>query len=293
VELRGSKALVTGASSGIGRSIARELARRGSHVAIVARRRDLLDELATEIATAGDPTPLVVAADLSERGAAKRVAEQVMEALGQVDVLVNNAGLGLGARQDVVGDDDAARMVFEVNVWSPVALTRELAPGMKRTGGAIVNVTSTSQVMTWPFMGYYSATKAAYASFTETLRLEMKRTPVHVLEIIPGPVDTAVQGETREVPGLRRALESMPLGDPDALARRVVAALRRGRARRLVYPRVNWLSYVVPGLTRAVVAVQVWRFRDEIDVADSRVIRSGSFGDPVAVAAREAWVRRD
>lgn len=292
MQIEGRGALVTGASSGIGRAIARELARRGARLAILARRELQLEQLADEIAAAGGQRPTVLSVDLGEPGAARSGAQQALDALGHVDVLVNNAGLGLAGRQDVVGDAAAARHVFEVNVWSALALVQQLAPAMKATGGTIVNVTSTSQIMTWPVLGYYSATKAALASFTETLRLEMKQTPVHVIEVIPGPVDTAVQGETRQVAGLDTALAAMPLGDPDQLARRVVRAISRGRRHRLVYPRVNWIPYLHPGTTRTLVAMQVRRLRDQIDPNDPRVLRSGSMGDPIAVEARDAWLQR-
>src|SRR5918999_1577539 len=96
MELRGSRVLVTGASSGIGRELARELATRGAVLAIAARRRELLDRLADEIAASGGPRPAVIDCDLSKRGAAAGLAESASDALGRVDVLINNAGGGVG-----------------------------------------------------------------------------------------------------------------------------------------------------------------------------------------------------
>ena len=87
-----------------------------------------------------------------------------------------------------------------------------LVPGMRVRGtGAVVNVTSFMQVMHWPTMGGYTASKAALAGFTETLRLELQSSGVHVLEVIPGPVQTAMQGESMLIPGLVRASNTQPV----------------------------------------------------------------------------------
>src|SRR5947209_18528826 len=130
------------------------------------------------------------------------------------------------------------RDAFELNFWMPLALIAPAVPSMLARGdGAVVNVTSLAQVMAWPGMGHYSATKAALASATEALRLELIDSSVRVLEVIPGPVDTAIQGESRLVPGFQAATRRMPMGDAAELARLIVRALERGQPR-LVYPRL-------------------------------------------------------
>lgn len=291
MDLAGKTALVTGASSGIGRSLARRLATEGLRLGIVARRQDLLDQLAAEIEEAHGIPPAALVTDLSVRGAADELATTALEALGQVDILVNNAGGGVGGRQTAVGDRDEGREVFELNVWSPVALVSRLVPAMRqRQLGAVVNVTSMAQVMTWPFMGHYTASKAALASFTETLRLELRGSGVQVLEVIPGPVDTPIYGESQLVPGLMKAMGGVRPGNPEVLARRVIRALHRDRAR-IVYPGTLRLPYELPSLVRATVGFQVGRVAAELDPDDGRVLRSGSHGDELARRAREAWAR--
>jgi short-subunit dehydrogenase len=193
-----------------------------------------------------------------------------------------------------VGDDDVAREAFEVNYWSPLALLHALVPAMGERGrGAVVNVTSMAQVSTWPGFGAYAATKGAFGVATETLRMELADSGVHVMEVIPGPVDTAVQGETRLAPGIARMLDRSGLGDAGELARIIVSGLERGRSR-VIYPRRARIAYVLPMLARWEARRQAARAASELDPETRRaleglVVRTGSMGDDVARAAREAW----
>ena len=122
------RVLLTGASSGIGQEAARLLARKGARLALVARREHRLQTLADELAADGAPAPVVIPADLGVRGAAGEVTARAAEALGEVDVLVNNAGASVQGLTWIAGDRDEARSVFETNLWSPLALA-EPAPG--------------------------------------------------------------------------------------------------------------------------------------------------------------------
>jgi hypothetical protein len=195
-----------------------------------------------------------------------------------------------------VGDGEEARDAFETNYWSPLALIKALVPPMKERGhGAVVNVTSMAQVSTWPGFGAYAATKGAFGVATETLAMELAASPVRVLEVIPGPVDTAVQGETRLAPGIERMLDRTPLGDATVLARLTAVALERGKTR-LIYPRRARLGYVLPTLARWDARRLAARAAEETDEAtraalEGLVVRTGSSGDEVARQAREAWER--
>jgi uncharacterized protein len=296
-DLAGSRALITGASSGIGRELAKELAARGTSLAISARRNHLLESLVEEISAAGSVKPAIVEADLSRQGTAQQLAERAMEHLGHIDVLVNNAGGGVGGRIAAVGDRDVAREAFEINYWSPLALIKALVPEMEARGrGAVVNVTSMAQGSTWPGFGAYAATKAALGVATETLAMELLDSPIHVLEVIPGPVDTAVQGETRLAPGIERMLDRTPLGDASVLARLIADALERG-ASRVIYPRRARVAYLFPTLARWDTRRLAARVASETDQATrealgSLVVRTGSMGDEIARQAREAWERQ-
>lgn len=296
MDLNDQRILLTGASSGIGRELGKQLASRGAQLALVARRRPLLEELAAEIAATGPAEPAVLEYDLARRGAAQELATNAQAVLGGVDVLINNAGGGVGGAISSVGDRDEAREAMEVNFWSPLALIGALASPMRQCRhGAIVNVTSGAQVMTWPMFGGYAATKAALATATEALAMELAPSGVRVLEAVPGPIDTAVQGETRLIPGIERMIGRMPLGDAAAMAHRIVVALERGRAR-VVYPRLVALPLWLPALSRRFVRRQAARADSQLDDATREglmglVVRTGSMGDDAPRLAREAWER--
>jgi len=296
INLDGARVLLTGASSGIGRATARRLAQRGARLAVAARRSELLDSLAAEIETAGGTRPVVLPVDLAQPGNAHALAAEVLRHLGVVDVLVNNAGGGVGGSQWSVGDGEQGREALEINHWSPLALIHDLVPPMRARGaGAVVNVTSGAQVTAWPGFGAYAATKAAFALATRTLEMELHGSGVQVIEVIPGAIDTAVQGETRLLPGIERMLDNGPLGNPEVLATRIVHALERGR-RRVIYPSRMRVVFTLPGLARWYARRLARRTWSTVDSARreellNMVVRSGSMGDPIARDAREAWER--
>src|SRR5436190_7497830 len=201
-QLHGRRVLFTGASSGIGRAAAIKLAADGAHLAVVARRRERLEELAEEAAAAGGPRPIVIAADLSTRGGGAAVATEAVDALGAVDVLVNNAGASAQGLSWIAGDREETRAVFETNLWSPLALVAALAPAMVERGeGAIINTGSMVRVSPFPHLGHYSASRAALSLATQTLRMELGPRGVRVVELALGPVDTAGSYENRLLSG--------------------------------------------------------------------------------------------
>lgn len=182
-------AVVTGASSGIGAEIARDLARRGHQVTLVARTVSKLDELAAEITAAGGRAD-VIAADLTDRQARAALLDQVT-ALGLVpDILVNNAGfstLGPVAKAD---PEEEMRMV-EVDVVSVVDLCTRFLPGMVERGrGAVLNVASTAAFQPLPGQAGYGAGKAFVLSYSQSLAGELRGSGVTATALCPGPVDT-------------------------------------------------------------------------------------------------------
>src|SRR3954452_18556100 len=222
----GEAVLLTGASGSIGAEVARELGARGARLAISARRAEMLEEVADSVARAGGARPVVLAADLGRPGEAAELARRAEDALGEIDVLINNAGASMQGLAWLVGDRDGARDVFETNVWSPLALTAAVAPAMVRRGeGAIVNVGSMVRVSPFPHLGIYTASRAALASVTEVLDMELGPRGVRVVEVALGPVDTPSSRENRVLAGADRWLDGRPgLGSVEAAAAAIVGA---------------------------------------------------------------------
>lgn len=245
--------LVTGASSGIGRAVAFALAERGGRLAISARRRSNLEELADQVEDAGLIRPHVIEADLSRPGAAAELAQNAISALRGVQILINNAGVGLVAAQCAVGDDDQARALFETNLWSPLALTRHLFPTLRASGGLVVNVTSTMQAVPIPFVGYYGASKVALAYLTRTLRHELGGTGVSVLEIVPGATDTAAR-DLDLLPWRAGAMRTPPPVSPESVAKAIVKAIEHGEHRR-AHPATSLLPLEIPALGRFIAKI--------------------------------------
>ncbi|HEY0913646.1 MAG TPA: SDR family NAD(P)-dependent oxidoreductase [Solimonas sp.] len=247
LDLRGARILVTGASSGIGRSLALALAREGARLALLARRMPLLESLRDEIVAAGAQAPLLLGADLGEPGAGRQAALEAEAALGGIDVLVNNAGMSITVPQHLAGDSAEARRLFETNYWSPLALVAALTPGMRQRGqGVVVNVTSTLQAVPMPQVGYYCASKSALSRATQVMRHELRDHGIRVMEVVPGGTDTETRQQDEDLP-LRpgKKLPKPPLASPTDSARAIVRGLK-GQAQRVVYPATSLLPLEIP-----------------------------------------------
>ncbi len=184
-----STAVVTGASSGIGADIARELAGRGHGVTLVARREDRLRELAAELAQSG-PRVEVIACDVADSAARATLFDEVDRRGLTVDILVNNAGIGtIGSVTRTPVEDEIAQV--RVNVEAVIDLTTRAVQQMVPRGtGAILNVGSTAGYHPFPGQAGYAATKAFVRTYTEAVRAELAGTGVTVALLCPGPVRT-------------------------------------------------------------------------------------------------------
>jgi len=188
-ELAGLRVLVTGASEGIGRAIAKEAAKRGCRVLAVARKRPDLAALAAEVAVEGG-TLEVLAGDVTRGDDHRAMAAAMTERFGGADVLINNAGIG-ATGHFLDSDPDTLRRIFETNYFGTVELTRVFIPLLKQgTRPAIVNISSVLGRKGWPGRSLYSASKFALAGFSDALRAELDRFGVSVIVINPGLTQT-------------------------------------------------------------------------------------------------------
>ena len=190
IDYRGTTALITGASSGLGVHFARQLAERGADVVLVARRRDLLEDVATELRSSYGITATVIESDLTAEGAVGRLVAELDAQNLAISTLVNNAGFGTRARFENI---DPARVHEEVtlNVTALVDLTRALCPQLlSNARGSLITVASTAAYQPVPFMAVYGATKAFVLSFTEALWFEAQGTGLAVVALSPGATRT-------------------------------------------------------------------------------------------------------
>ena len=232
--LAGRVALITGASSGIGRATALALGAVGVRVALVARRERQLAEARDAIARCGG-TAMAVAADVTDAVSVGRAVDGCVSVFGQLDVLVNSAGVGLFAAVEETDPADL-RAVLDVNVVGTFHATKAALVVMRRQGhGHIVNVASTAGRRGSPYVGAYCASKFAVVGLTESLRVELLGSGIDVTLVCPGATrtpffDVAVR-RTRHHAGLVGPVETA-----EAVAARIVDVVRRPRAEIIAQP---------------------------------------------------------
>ncbi|MFC8801458.1 SDR family NAD(P)-dependent oxidoreductase [Promicromonospora sp. NPDC057138] len=268
-DFRDVTALVTGASKGLGRAYALELARRGARPILLARSEGDLRTLAAEIRERhGGPEPEVVAGDLATPGGPGRILDQLRERGLTVDLLLNNAGAGgagpyldrpLGPQLSAVG----------LNVVGLLALTHALGADMVARGsGGIINVSSTAAFQPMPFQATYAATKAFVLSFTEALAGELRGTGVHVMAAHPGAIATGF------FDGTTATIDARFSDAPDYVAARTLDDYSRRRPAsypgRAVTRAMTWVPRPLPrtAVVRLAGALnRRLRFHEVVDVA--------------------------
>jgi short-subunit dehydrogenase len=230
-------ALVTGASSGIGRELAMILAREGYALVLVARRTEPMRALAEQLEKAHGVASVVVGADLGSPEGVHTVMREVSRRQLELEVLVNNAGFGLAGGFELLPAEQQLGMI-DLNIRALTALTREVLPGMvARRRGYVLNVSSSAAFQPGPLMAVYYASKAYVQSLSNALHEEMRGRGVTVTALCPGYTETEFAARAAE--HQRPRLFSGPLGSLDArqVAELGYRAMRRGRA------------VVVPGFT--------------------------------------------
>lgn len=262
-DYRGLRAVVTGASSGIGRCIALRLASGGADVALVARGEAPLQDLAGQIEALGVRS-VVVPCDVSDLAQAREACEHILEAFTHVDILFNNAGYGRH-RRFLDWDIDDQQAMMQTNYFGSVYFTKLLLPQMvARRSGWLVFIASVAGKLGTPDESAYAATKFATVGLAEAISLEVEDDNVHVLTVCPGAINTPFFDE--------EALARMPpvsknhLADPEKLVDDVFRALRRG-LHETTYPKGIRAGYIVRALAPEFMRRQMKRVTlDAVDV---------------------------
>ena len=243
MDIAGRVAVVTGASSGIGATVAADLARRGATVAAVARRKDRLDEV-VERCRQHAVASMSVPADISSRAECERVISTVEERFGRVDILVNNAGISIHRNAAKTTADDVERLMA-VNFFAPVYLTTAALHGMlERKHGAVVNITSVAGYVPNPGEAAYGAAKAALSLWTHGLAVDLYDTGVQLTVVSPGPIDTDIWSLDEEL------IYTGKLYPPQVVADAVADAVEKGWVHRTVPRRYGLVGVLYPILGR-------------------------------------------
>ncbi len=253
--IKGARSIITGASGGIGRAIAIELARQGARLVLLARRADQLQAVAAEIAALGGRAE-TVAGDVTDPAARRAAFDCAREQFDGLDVLVNNAGIGALGRFDEA-DPGRLRRLFDVNLFAAADFIREALPLLKQGNRPIVvNVGSILGHFATPRNAEYCATKFALRGLTDALRAEFSKIGIDVLLVSPGTTETEFFEHVVERTSNPQWREQRGVS-AESVARATVRAIRRGAVEIIPNARGRFmvrLSRLVPGLLRKILA---------------------------------------
>jgi hypothetical protein len=213
-------ALVTGGSSGVGLALARGLVKRGTRVVLVARNQDALQKAVAEL---GSDRATAISIDVADRAALCALPRTVVEMHGQLDILINNAGVN---HRGALSERSSAEVsqIIEVNLIAPVLLTHATLPYLRR-GAVVINMASLAGKIPVPHEATYSASKAGLRAFTRALEVELRERGIRALSVCPGPIDTGFLADLQQVPDL---VFSQPMSSAEQVAESTLRALDRG-----------------------------------------------------------------
>ncbi len=250
---RDNAVVITGASDGIGREMALQLAEQGAWLALAARDAAKLEAAAAECRARGGRA-VAVPTDVADQGQCRRLIERTVQEFGRIDTLVNNAGISMWARFDEVQDLAPFERMMQVNYFGSLYCTHAALPHLKQTRGRIVGISSLTGRAGVPTRSGYAATKHAMAGFFDSLRIELADEGVTVTMVYPGFVSTGIRQRAFGPDG--RTLASNPVQEsevmtPEECARQIIAAAA-GRRRGLVMTARakvgQWIKLVAPGV---------------------------------------------
>jgi short-subunit dehydrogenase len=252
-KIKGKRVLITGASSGIGRALALECAKRGAVLALAARGKERLKEVEKEIGISFPriAAPLIFSCDVADKKEVDGLLKKCEEQMGTVDILINNAGVGVyGSVERTISSD--YEWIMSINFFGAVNCLLGVIPLMKKArGGLIVSVSSLAALHGVPYLGAYSASKAALTALCQSLEAELFHVGIKVMIVFPGYTQTNFFREEKRVGGGHRPSE--PYTSPEKVARSIIASVEKDR-RQLVLSLKGKMLYstrvLFPGLVR-------------------------------------------
>ncbi|KPK14507.1 MAG: hypothetical protein AMJ62_13200 [Myxococcales bacterium SG8_38] len=267
--MRNKSVIITGASEGIGRELAKRAAALGARLVLAARNEKKLAEVVSDCEALG-ATAVAVPTDVTSEQDCRSLIDQALSRFGNVDILINNAGISMSARFDCVEDLSIFERLMRVNYLGTVYCTYHALPHLKRSRGLIVGVSSLQGKLGFPLSTGYAASKHAMQGFLDSLRIEL-RPEVGVLIVSPGPVDTRIHARKLVGSGQVEVSEqdfhfkSMPV---ERAATQIIQAVIH-RRRELVMTwggkAAVWLKPFVPGFVDSQVETAVARFYAQDD----------------------------
>lgn len=246
--------IITGASSGIGRALAEELAQRGANLVLGARQYVTLCEITANLEAKYGIKALAVQTDVSKEEDCEQLVKQAVSTFGKVDVLINNAGLSMRALFNDL-DLSVLKNLMDVNFWGTVYCTKYALPEILKTKGSIIAVSSIAGYRGLPGRTGYSSSKFAMNGFMEALRTELLKTGVHVMVACPGfttsnirvaalAKDGASHGETSMEEGKMMTAEEVAVRISDGIAKRKRTLIMTGQGKLAV-----WMNKLFPAFT--------------------------------------------
>ncbi len=254
-ELNRKRAIVTGASSGIGWHLAKQLAALGVEIVACARREDRLEQLAVEIQSVGGKC-IIVAGDITSKATRKELIETCASQLGGLDLLINNAGVGAMGRFDEA-DADRLRQVFEVNFFAIADMIRESLSMLKQGNHPmIVNMSSVLGHRAAPLKSEYCASKFALHGFSDSIRAELAGNGVDLLLVSPSTTDSEFFDHALE-DNTHRNWKRRGAMPPEVVAAKTIRAIRKGKHEIILTHGgrfIVWLDRLIPGIANRIMA---------------------------------------
>ncbi|WP_129713973.1 SDR family oxidoreductase [Pedobacter sp. SYP-B3415] len=257
-DIKNKIVIITGASSGIGRSLATVLASRGANLVVAARNAEALNELAEALRRTYQVQVVAIQTDVSQEQDCRRLTEQALSVFGRIDILINNAGLSMRA---LFRDTELSvlKNLMDVNFWGTVYCTKYALPALLESKGTIVGVSSIAGFRGLPGRTGYSASKFAMNGFVESLRTELLHTGVHVLLACPGftasnirvaalSKDGSSHGETSMEEGKMMSADEVAVRIADGIIKRQRTLVMTNQGKLAV-----WLNKLLPALADTMV----------------------------------------